>query len=536
MRVRKGILIAALVAIPVLAAAIAEAQPTGPKVALVIGNAAYRAVGRPLIEPIKDARAVAEELRRDGFDVLVGEDLTKQRMRATLENFRAKIKPGAAALLFFSGYGIQTSKQSYLVPVDAEIWTEGDIRRDGISVERILAEMEAAGAHIKVVIIDAARRNRFRAGPAGLASLNTPAGTLATYSTAPGRTLSETGDGGSLFVTELLKAMRVTASSAEEVFNQTRINVARASRNAQVPSVFSSLTEQFYFVGPPPPSSTMITSAPSASSRPSMGTPLAGPAPPPPPATLAPTPPASRPGTAASRPPQPTAVAPRPGARVRVGGALPPSGGAAKAAPKTSAEPTLPEFPWPPPASSASFVLSNDLFSRRQRVGEVVGDIIAALERTGYVERSFFRTQQNGVVLVTRLERINEEGFPVPEPERWSTGARPLTSAADLVRALRGLFFVDPGHFRVIVFVMQGAFFLQSSQVVSGEDARGWLRTGANVLPSDIAERPYAGMHCTALIYEFASDGVAVRVVESRLTGKQHLERAGVFNHLGKAN
>jgi tetratricopeptide (TPR) repeat protein len=158
-------------------------------------------------------------------------------------------------VLFFSGYGIQTGKQSYLIPVDAQIWTEGEVKRDGISVESILSAMEAAGASVKVVIVDAARRNpferRFRGFSGGLASLNAPAGTLAIYSAAPDKLASESSDGGSVFVSELLKQVRTQSLSAEDMFNRTRVEVSRASRNEQVPSVSSSLTETFYFSGAP---------------------------------------------------------------------------------------------------------------------------------------------------------------------------------------------------------------------------------------------------------------------------------------------
>jgi tetratricopeptide (TPR) repeat protein len=266
--------VAALVSVLGVAAVIAEAQQTGsgPKVALVIGNATYPDDNKPLAEPVKDARALADELRRDGFDVVVAEDLTKQKMRSEIDAFKAKIKPGAAALLFFSGYGIQTAKQSYLIPVDAQIWTEGEVKRDGISIESILSAMDAAGASIKVVILDAARRNpferRFRGYSAGLASLNAPVGTLAIYSAAPDKVSSESNDGRSLFVTELLKEMRAPKLSAEDVFNHTRVNVSRASRNEQVPSVSSSLTETFNFAGAPPPAAAE-SRPPAPESRPS---------------------------------------------------------------------------------------------------------------------------------------------------------------------------------------------------------------------------------------------------------------------------
>jgi tetratricopeptide (TPR) repeat protein len=249
-------------------AATAQAQ-TAPKVALVIGNATYPDDAKPLPEPLKDARAMADQLKRDGFDVAIGEDLTKQKMRAAVDSFKVKIKPGTAAVLFFSGYGIQTAKQSYLIPVDAQIWTEGEVKRDGISVESILSAMDAAGAGVKVVIVDAARRNpferRFRGYSAGLASLNAPAGTLAMYAAAADKVASEGSDSGSsLFVTELLKQMKTPSLSAEDMFNRTRVEVSRATRTEQVPLVSSSLTETFYFSGTPsrPPAAEPRAPAP----------------------------------------------------------------------------------------------------------------------------------------------------------------------------------------------------------------------------------------------------------------------------------
>jgi hypothetical protein len=196
----------------------------------------------------------------------------------------------------------------------------------------------------------------------------------------------------------------------------------------------------------------------------------------------------------------------------------------------------LPEFPWPPPQASASYVLPNRLLASFHTVGEVTAAIIGALEHSGYVERSFFQTKAGGVALVTRLERINDDGTSSAEPERWPSGGQYSASREGLLQFLQGLFYVDPGHCRVIVFVVQDMPFSQSSTNVTAEEARAWLTSGANVLPPDIAARPFGGAnggHCTALIYEFASDGTKVRVVESHLTGKEHLEKAGLLATLG---
>lgn len=230
---------------------IAEAK-SDARVGLVIGNANYPDNGEALAQPLKDAHAIADELRKSGFEVIVGENLAKQATRAAIDNFKAKVKPGSVALIFFSGFGIQSERQSYMIPVDAQIWTQADVLRDGFSLEQILADLDSLGASIKIAIIDASRKNpferRFRRYSAGLASIDAPTGTLVLSAAAPGRVGIEGGTGDSLFITQLIKELRTPGVSAEDVFNRTRVGVSRASNNTQVPWMSSSLSEIFYFV------------------------------------------------------------------------------------------------------------------------------------------------------------------------------------------------------------------------------------------------------------------------------------------------
>ncbi len=196
---------------------------------------------------------------------------------------------------------------------------------------------------------------------------------------------------------------------------------------------------------------------------------------------------------------------------------------------------SVPFFPWPPPAPSARYVFPEDTFKRYPTVGDVSTAILSALERSGYVERSFFQTQPGGVALVTRLERIGGDGTPAPEDERWPAGFD--NSPSGFVDFVRGLFYAKAGHYRVIVFVLQEKSFTSSEQKATGKDADTWLAVGAIKLPAWLANRPFGkDSTCTALIYEFASDGTAVKGVVSNLTGKQHLQKSGLLTALEVPN
>ena len=247
------------------------AADRGDRIALVIGNSKYPDADAPLKEPINDARDVADELKRDGFNVEIGENLTGDAMRRAFDRLYGRIKPGSVALIFFSGFGVQSNRQSFMIPVDAQIWTEADVRRDGFGLETVLGEINSRGAGVKIALIDASRRNpferRFRSFSAGLAPVIAPNGTLVMYSAALSSVVSDNGSDHSLFVQELLKEIRVPDLMAEETLNRTRVGVTRASRQEQVPWISSSLAEDFSFIpgtGAHPAPSPTVAALPQA--------------------------------------------------------------------------------------------------------------------------------------------------------------------------------------------------------------------------------------------------------------------------------
>jgi Tfp pilus assembly protein PilF len=249
MRIRLALLVTLSLSVAQILPSVAAGAD---RFALVIGNAKYPDAEAPLKEPINDARDVADELKHDGFNVEVGENLTGDAMRHAFDRLYGRIKPGSVALVFFSGFGVQSSRQSYMIPVDAQIWTEADVRRDGFSLETVLGEINSRGAGVKIALIDASRRNpferRFRSFSAGLAPVIAPNGTLVMYSAALSSVISDNGGDHSPFVQELLKEIRVPDLMAEETLNRTRVGVTRASRAEQVPWISSSLAEDFSFI------------------------------------------------------------------------------------------------------------------------------------------------------------------------------------------------------------------------------------------------------------------------------------------------
>ena len=230
-----------------------DAGKHASRIALVIGNGRYPDANAPLIQPINDARALTASLRRNGFDVDVVEDASKDDMSRAVDRLKSKIRPDSLVMLFFGGYGVQAGRESYMLPVDARIWKEADVRRDGLSVESVLEAIKERGARTKLVVIDASRRNpyerRFRAFSHGLAPIIAPDNALILSSATPGKVADDSKGQYSVLVAELLNNLNASDAGAETVFNKTRVAISRASDGEQVPSVSSSLLDDVRFSG-----------------------------------------------------------------------------------------------------------------------------------------------------------------------------------------------------------------------------------------------------------------------------------------------
>ncbi|HEX5628139.1 MAG TPA: caspase family protein [Usitatibacteraceae bacterium] len=238
----------AIAAALILGGAPALAANAEPRVALVIGNAAYPAA--PLRNPANDANAIAARLRAMGFEVVLRTNVTQREFTRAVSQFGQALKPGSVALFYYAGHGMQVRGRNFLIPVDADIQSEASARSESVDLDLVLEQL--GPSRLSMVILDACRNNPFEgkfrtARGSGLAQVDAPKGTLLAYATAPGKVASD-GDGANgLYTAELLKAMEIPGAKVEEVFKAVRVNVIKATAGEQIPWESSSLTGDYYF-------------------------------------------------------------------------------------------------------------------------------------------------------------------------------------------------------------------------------------------------------------------------------------------------
>lgn len=227
-----------------------EVINTQKRIALIIGNSAY--ADAPLLNPVNDARDMAQALRELGFEVVIGENLDKKGMEEHIRSFGKRIAGAGVGLFYFSGHGLQVNGFNYLLPIKARIEKEQDIEYEAVDAGRVLGEMEAARNRLNIVILDACRNNpfarSFRSVTRGLAMMSAPGGTVVAYSTSPGSVASDGEGENGLYTQELLNGIRMPGLKIEDVFKRVRIAVKEKSKGAQIPWETSALDGDFYFV------------------------------------------------------------------------------------------------------------------------------------------------------------------------------------------------------------------------------------------------------------------------------------------------
>lgn len=247
-----------------LVPSVQQAAPSGtPKpeksnrVALVIGNAAYRSVPA-LSNPGRDAEALAAELTALGFrNVTLLRDQTREQMFAALRAFAREAETADWAVVYFAGHGLEMGGINWLVPVDAQFRTDRDVRLEAVSIDELSNAIEGTRG-LRLIVLDACRDNPFapqmrltnstRAIGSGLARVEPEGGTMVAYAAKAGQVANDGDDGNSPFMKALLKRIRQPGLEISMLFRFVRDDVLAATARRQEPFVYGSLpSEPFYF-------------------------------------------------------------------------------------------------------------------------------------------------------------------------------------------------------------------------------------------------------------------------------------------------
>src|SRR5208337_4759909 len=228
--------------------------PAGDRVALVIGNAAYKNV-TPLENTINDAAIMADALKSLGFELVGGKaqiNLDKGGLDNVIRKFGEAMRGKKVAFLYYSGHGVQVDGRNYLIPTSANVVAKTDAKYELVNVDNVLDDMNASGTKVNIIVLDACRINPFgekglRGIVSGLAGMDAPSGTLIAYATAPGKTASDGAGKNSPYTESLARVITEPGLDIEDVFREVGKDVQTVTGGVQVPWKMDSLTEKFYF-------------------------------------------------------------------------------------------------------------------------------------------------------------------------------------------------------------------------------------------------------------------------------------------------
>ena len=263
-QVKRLLLVLLLAVVPMRGFGQAPSAPER-RVAFVIGIGAYQHAPR-LANPVNDARAVGEALRRLNFEVDEVYDSDFRQLSRSLREFGIKAQRADVAVIYYAGHGVQVGRENYLLPADTQLERERDLVYEALSLDLFLGEISQA-RKLGIILLDACRNNPFverlsrsinvaTRGPAtaGLARVdNVPRNTLVAMATKADQTAEDGGGSHSPFAEALLKNLQTPGLELSLFFRSVRDSVLLATNNQQEPFIFSSLGADPFYFNPRPP-------------------------------------------------------------------------------------------------------------------------------------------------------------------------------------------------------------------------------------------------------------------------------------------
>jgi hypothetical protein len=264
-----------------------EAIADGKRVALVIGNGAYRNVPA-LLNPPNDASDIAAALKRLGFAVTLITDGSFDEMRRGLIALGHDAAGAGMAAVYFAGHGMEINGENWLIPIDAELKRDTDAANEAIGLQSVMLQVSNTKS-LGLVILDACRNNPFaakmnrslatRALSSGLGRIEPVGNVLVAYAARDGTTALDGDQRNSPFASALLRNIETPGVEVTFMFRNVRDDVMEATRNEQQPFVYGSLSRKAIYLAGLPPDGAAGTSSAAA--------PTAAAAPTPPPARTA---------------------------------------------------------------------------------------------------------------------------------------------------------------------------------------------------------------------------------------------------------
>ena len=182
------------------------------------------------------------------------------------------------ALVFYAGHGLEMDGVNYLVPVDARLERDTDVRFETVALDDVLAA--TAGASLRMVILDACRNNPLARSMQRTVARRSVSGgsfgdlnedllgdeTLVAYAAAAGTTAAD-GRGRNSPYTSALLAYLEEPLELSSLFRRVRARVLESTDGQQRPHEYGSLLREHYLSGVAGPGPVAVAAADGAAAR-----------------------------------------------------------------------------------------------------------------------------------------------------------------------------------------------------------------------------------------------------------------------------
>ena len=244
------LMLSAFLVTALLIARFTQAQLEEDRVAFVIGNSDYAGSAK-LANPTNDSNAISEELKRQGFETYLFQNLKVEDVPALKKQLEERLKRNTRLVFYYAGHGVQLESKNYLLPINASFKNAETVANQSLYLGDILQTIQKARPRLSVVVLDACRDNPFGSdklvavNKGGLARVDPPTSTVIFYATRPGGTASDGDEKNGLFTKSLLAELKKPEVTLEVIFRRVSTAVYDFSKGDQEPWIEGVIREEF---------------------------------------------------------------------------------------------------------------------------------------------------------------------------------------------------------------------------------------------------------------------------------------------------
>jgi len=130
------------------------------KFAMIIGNSSYTKVS-PQRNSLNDSNDIKQYFTGQKFTIFQKNNFTVNDIPSIFSEIKKELTTDSVFVFYYAGHAVEINKVAYLIPIDAEAYSEEDINKQGLKFSDLVDAVNSSKSSFNFYFVDASRDNPF---------------------------------------------------------------------------------------------------------------------------------------------------------------------------------------------------------------------------------------------------------------------------------------------------------------------------------------------------------------------------------------